>query len=293
MDGDNLERIFSGNVLAPTFLTEFVEFNRERPYTISIKYFVEEDVAIPHYSDSFEILLCNNLMGEVIMDAVSYSLGGYQVFCIPPNHIHSILVHPCEGSMHVIKISFSEIGYFLQLNHICAFSGKQMIIRSEDERLYRQLLQIVKDMIRADDDVFSRIEGILTIFKTLHDKTYNGILQPLDHSYEDNSALKALMDWTEVNYPAKLSVEVAARITGYSKHYFCRWFKRQTGMTYIDFLNRVRIDNARKLLLSGRHVGEVCQLCGYESVSYFIKKFRLYCNCTPKGYMSMFNADST
>ncbi len=287
-----MERIFSGNVLAPTFLTEFVEFNRERPYTISIKHFAEEDVAIPHYSDSFEILLCEDLQGEVIIDSVAYTLGGRQVFCIPPSHIHSILVHPCDGCMHVIKISFSEMEYFLQINHLLAFSGKQMIARSEDGQLYQCLAEIVREMIRTDEDVFCRVAGILAIFKTLHDTAYDGVLQTLDRSHEDNSPLKMLMDWTEGNFSTELSVEAAANVTGYSKHYFCRWFKSQTGMTYIEFLNRVRIDKARKLLLSGLHVAEVCQLCGYESVSYFIKKFRLYCNCTPKEYVNMFKTAS-
>lgn len=287
-----MERIFSGNVLAPTFLTEFVEFNRERPYTISIKHFAEEDVAIPHYSDSFEILLCENLKGDVILDSVSHALSAHQVFCIPPNHIHSILVHPCDGCMHVIKISFSEMEYFLRLNHIFTFSGKKMIVQSEDEQLYQRLAGIVQEMIRTDEDVFCRVEGILAIFKTLHDSRYIGVRQTFDRSYEDDSPLKMLMDWTEANFSTNISVEAAAKITGYSKHYFCRWFKSQTSMTYIEFLNRVRIDKARKLLVSGRPVVEVCQLCGYESVSYFIKKFRLYCNCTPKEYMNIFKTSS-
>lgn len=287
-----MERIFSGNVLAPTLLTEFVEFNRERPYTISIKHFDEEDVAIPHYSDSFEILLCKNLKGDVIMDSITYALGGYQVFCIPPNHIHSILVHPCDGCMYVIKISFSEMDYFLRLNHLFTYSGRKMIIRSEDERLYQCMARIVAEMIRTDEDVFGRVEGILAIFKALHNPVYQGIRQTFDRSYADDSPLKMLMDWTQANFSTNISVEAAAKVTGYSKHYFCRWFKSQTNMTYIEFLNRVRIDKARKLLVSGRPVVEACQLCGYESVSYFIKKFRLYCNCTPKEYVNMFKTSS-
>lgn len=59
-------------------------------------------------------------------------------------------------------------------------------------------------------------------------------------------------------------------------------------MTYVEFLNRIRIDKASKYLMQSIPVSDVCNLCGYESLPYFIKKFRSYYNCTPKEYATQF-----
>lgn len=54
---------------------------------------------------------------------------------------------------------------------------------------------------------------------------------------------------------------------------FCRYFKKQTNMTFTDFVNQYRVTQAKTLLLQGGSVSETCYEVGFESLSYFNKLF--------------------
>ena len=55
---------------------------------------------------------------------------------------------------------------------------------------------------------------------------------------------------------------------------FCRYFKKQTNMTFTEFVNQYRITQAKTLLLQDKSVSEVCYESGFESLSYFNKLFK-------------------
>ncbi|HWR22544.1 MAG TPA: AraC family transcriptional regulator [Feifaniaceae bacterium] len=279
-----MERIFRGNVLAPTSITELVDFNRERPYTVSIKHFSDMDVSIPHYADSYEIILCDHLDGEAIIDSVHFPFHGYQVFCIPPGCIHSTIVNPCGGTMHVVKISLAELGHFLQLRNIMEYAGAKIVVRSAQDALYMRLIATIESLIAHDDNIFIRLGSILQIFHELSVPGPEDVVEAFDSQYNMDSQIRKLIDWTQKNLSRSITVEEAAAIAGYSKYYFCHWFKRVSGITYNEFLSRMRIANACRLLMEHKSVTEVCRLCGYESTSYFIRKFRSYQRMTPREY---------
>ena len=70
-------------------------------------------------------------------------------------------------------------------------------------------------------------------------------------------------------------------MTGYSKYHFCSRFKSLTGMTYLNYLNSVRVRRACLLLQQGESVQAVCRATGFENVSYFIQMFKKIRHVTP------------
>ena len=74
--------------------------------------------------------------------------------------------------------------------------------------------------------------------------------------------------------------EIAGRVH-LSTAAFCRYFKKQTKMTFTDFVNQYRISQARTLLLQDRSVSEAAFAVGIESVSYFNKLFRRFSGENP------------
>jgi len=92
------------------------------------------------------------------------------------------------------------------------------------------------------------------------------------------------------NFSEKITVDTLASISGFSKYYFLREFKRITGETPVAFLNRIRCENATRLLKSGDFsVSEVCEQCGFENLSYFGKTFKKYYGMSPKQYTASKN----
>jgi AraC-like DNA-binding protein len=82
-----------------------------------------------------------------------------------------------------------------------------------------------------------------------------------------------------------LSLVDVARTVHMSRATFCRHFRRLTGKTFIEFLNDVRLDHARRLLVEGAlNVGQVAGEVGFSNLSHFNRLFRKRMGQTPTLY---------
>lgn len=83
--------------------------------------------------------------------------------------------------------------------------------------------------------------------------------------------------------------EDIAGLLGLTVPSFCRFFRRCSGNTFTDFVNRLRIEYAAKLLLSGKHsFTSVCYEAGYNSVSYFNRMFKRIKDMTPSEFIQAY-----
>jgi AraC-like DNA-binding protein len=70
-----------------------------------------------------------------------------------------------------------------------------------------------------------------------------------------------------------------------SERYLCKIFKRSTGMTLTEFLARVRVENAKKLLCNRRlRITDVAESAGFSSISQFNRVFRRYTRKSPTAF---------
>ena len=68
----------------------------------------------------------------------------------------------------------------------------------------------------------------------------------------------------------------------FSPYYVSRLFKEELGLTFIEYLTKIRIDAAKRLLLeTNMTVSEISDLVGYQDPSYFTKVFKKREGVTP------------
>ena len=92
-------------------------------------------------------------------------------------------------------------------------------------------------------------------------------------------------EYLRANYAKKLTLVEVARYAGYSPSYFSKVFRDEQGCTFQEYLNRLRIEKSKYLLLSTmRPVAEICELVGFSDQSYFGKVFRRWTGVTPDRY---------
>ena len=73
-----------------------------------------------------------------------------------------------------------------------------------------------------------------------------------------------------------------------NKHYLCRLFKVETGMTVGAYINSARVVRAKQLLRDGREpIAFVASECGYNEPSVFAKSFKKETGMTPSAYRNM------
>jgi AraC-like DNA-binding protein len=84
----------------------------------------------------------------------------------------------------------------------------------------------------------------------------------------------SIYKYIHAHYDKSPDVNTVAASVHLSTPAFCRYFKKQTKMTFTDFVNQYRITQAKTLLLKGLTVSEACYEVGFESLSYFNKLFK-------------------
>lgn len=86
----------------------------------------------------------------------------------------------------------------------------------------------------------------------------------------------------EAQHAEPLRIEVLARRFGFSERNLKRCFQAATGLSPNQYVQRVRIDKAKKLLLATRlSVKEVAYEVGYENTSFFVRLFKRELERTP------------
>lgn len=91
--------------------------------------------------------------------------------------------------------------------------------------------------------------------------------------------------YIDANFHRDISLEEVSRATGLSPQYFSRFFKEETGENFIDYLTRVRITEAKRLLKDQKlSIKEVSYQVGYNDPNYFSKIFKKVTGLSPSGF---------
>lgn len=149
----------------------------------------------------------------------------------------------------VISMLNIQLPYIL---HETLVTGEQPYERIKSTLFMEQLGDFTKDIIQR-------------IFDFYHDKN------PINNTNLVENAKKLI----ESNYAGDISLEQVARHVHLSPAYLSELFKKETGMSFIDYKTTVRIEIAKKLINSAPlNIYDICTRVGYTDPKYFSKLFK-------------------
>lgn len=128
--------------------------------------------------------------------------------------------------------------------------------------------------------LFSNTEEIVRWLSSYRAKVYEGMT---DRSLGSDAEriLKAVIYMKE-HLEEDLSTSTVAEHIGCSRSYFCIIFKKLSGLSFGDYLQQIRIERAKELLLNtSDSVTEIAFSSGYNDIYYFNRVFRKAMNCSP------------
>ena len=91
---------------------------------------------------------------------------------------------------------------------------------------------------------------------------------------KDEKRMDTIYQYIEARYREKPDVNEIARQVNLTTAAFCRFFRRHAKMTFTDFINQFRINQAKNYLLQDKSISATTYEVGFESVSYFNKVFK-------------------
>lgn len=266
----------------------FKEFTRPAIWLLDVKKDLpdlkKETIVSPlHYGETIEISFVKGIEGETYINGKKFIYKDKNVFFIPPKYLHTSVYRKGgskDGDMIAcFHINVEALQSVIDLKNVLLKDNHTLFdfaFRCDDFDLAFETVQKILDENRS---FIERAIDLLRLFEIFSSQKRNDV-----HKVQLSQTASKLIDLIEENYKGKISVQDAADHFGYSTHYFCKWFKKETGATFTEFLNSVRIHHARIFLGSGYTVEQTSEQCGFSDPSYFAKVFKKFVGITPKSY---------
>lgn len=151
-----------------------------------------------------------------------------------------------------------------------------IMIGLNSSEISEKVVTNVNDIFKADtmDDVKKEALSFLSF-----------LICRMKNGSTDISILNIAKAYIQQYYMNTLTLRDVADLCGYSTAYFSRSFKEYFGINFVQYLNQVRIENAKKLLAESElSAAEICEKTGYQSLSYFSTSFKKETGLAPQQY---------
>ncbi|EAQ99851.1 AraC family transcriptional regulator [Maribacter sp. HTCC2170] len=158
-----------------------------------------------------------------------------------------------------------------------AFSGKT-----------KQVLGEQMEALDHQSD-FERILSILHILNELALSSEFKVLNAegflLETEVKDNDRINIIFNYVKNNFQEDIPLAEIADMVSMTVPSFCRYFKKVTNKTFVQFVNERRLVHASKLLTEQKmSISDVCFECGFNNFSHFNKSFKAFTGQNPSHY---------
>ena len=104
----------------------------------------------------------------------------------------------------------------------------------------------------------------------------------------ETDRMKRVLDYMLAHFREEIRVEAISSVAGMAPAAFCRYFRKRTRKSFVEYLNELRISHARKLLRQADvSVSQVGLECGFNNISHFHRQFKLRTGTTPLRFQAM------
>ena len=216
------------------------------------------------------------------------------------NETHSIGC-PLDTAPNVIIIGFSCKNALLD-----RFSEHPTALTGELQRLLTDVIKEgrnvflppydvpnVKDMKKRKEYPF----GADQMIKLKLEAFFIELIRACEISATDREAIgtasktQEIYRYIEENFRERIRLDELCFLYGTNKTTLCAAFKRDYGTTVIDYINRLRMKEAKKLLREGTYnLTQIASMVGFSSVHYFSRTFKQYENRSPSEYIRTIKA---
>jgi len=207
------------------------------------------------------------------------------LFCLSPGVPHHEVQDylPPKYCAVCIEASRFERAYGLYADAAAEFRGD--VVELRDSRLDALVRAFI---VEAQNDHPSRETLLESLAQLLTHEIVRTVLgHPGAQTHlPQECKIDAAVRFVDAHYDEAITLREMARRAGLSESHFTKRFTRAVGMAPVAYLNRVRLENAKKMLGGGGlSVTEVARRSGFSSPSYFSKCFRARYNETPRSFM--------
>ena len=247
-----------------------------------------------HDHSAVEVVLTLEGTVTYTMEDTVYQVHKGEVLIIPPDMPHSLNMGD-GSSRYLFLFEPDAIMTMRDIKSMAIYFNKPFHLRdgSEAHVRIRELLLRARDAYDKKELMWNTVcySSILRVYAMLGQRYLSGIRPRTADGLKnmDSEVITAVMTYINNHYREELSLEDVAKFAGFSRYYFSRSFKRQTGYSFKDYLCQKRLQVAMDLLIrTNRSMRDVAVESGFGSVATFNRVFREKKGCTPTQYRAIY-----
>ncbi|MBN1987208.1 MAG: helix-turn-helix domain-containing protein [Prolixibacteraceae bacterium] len=131
---------------------------------------------------------------------------------------------------------------------------------------------------------------VFNLLLKIEDREYLALPSALPNTYDkDREQIDKIYEYVFQNVQEGINLKDAAKLVYMEPSSFCRYFKKKTSQTFMEYVKSVRIGIAAKLLAeTDKPVTHICYECGYNNLANFNHYFKVIMKKTPSEYRKDF-----
>ena len=249
-----------------------------------------------HQHEEVELVLCNKSSGTAL---VGNHIGAYKegdVYFFGKNLPHGFRKQRAEMIGNAMVVQFREEIFgnaFLDLPEMGDI--KKLLIKSrQGMKLKKGLKKTIGGYLEEIEHQtgFQRLQTLITCLHLISSSDQfeflaNYHFQPFSQGNQDKIGM--VFEYSMQHFKEGITLQHMADLTNLSVPSFCKYFKKTTKKTYIQFLNEIKIGHACTLLKkSDKTISEICYESGFRTWANFSKHFKKVCGVPPSAYRRMY-----
>ena len=276
------------------------------PFTIAAvensSFLIQEDKLegfYPHLHRHKEVQICwvKKGRGTLVVQAEIFAFKEDDIFVIASNKAH-VFRKEQEGNIQTISLFFdlsAKTNPLMSLPEMQDLADyfSQLIPCNKLEEPLRTEISLKLDSI-MENTMAQKLALFIELLASL--KAELSVSERIDSVYseKDGDRMKMIMDYTLSNFKNNIGISDLAKEISYTPEAFCRFFKKRTRKTFIQYLNELRINEACHQIINHQDslMSEIAYDSGFNNVSHFNRVFKQLNQMSPLQYRRIFSSNA-
>ncbi len=241
-----------------------------------------------HWHEELEILYPLNGIMDISIEGKKYQVNKKHLTVIRPAKVHSTYSYDRTAMFLEIHVLRKSLETYLPDIALYKIHCSPDMVNDKNFSQYRKICELLEDLtrlyIRDEPAYVIEAEGIVlqVLAHLLRHFSEYAVASDTDMDILTMERIRSIITYVQEHFRDPISLAQAASHIGLGREYFCRFFKKNMGMSFLDYVNEVRLSHVyHDLQYTEAPIGTIMEANGFTNQKLFNRSFKQLYHHTP------------